>query len=78
MGNLPEKEFRAMIVKMIQDPGKRMKTQIENLKEMYNKELEDLKSKMNSAMARMKNNLEGTNSRLMEAEERIRGVVKEW
>ena len=44
-----------------------METQIENLKEMFNKELEDLKSKMNSAIAEMKNNLEGTNSRLTEA-----------
>ena len=69
IGNLPEKEFRVMIVKMIQDLGKRMETQIKNLKEMFNKELEDLKSKMNSAIAEMKNNLEGTNSRLMEAEE---------
>ena len=38
---------------------------------MFNKELEDLKSKMNNVIAEMKNNLEGTNSRLMEAEEWI-------
>ena len=38
---------------------------------MFNKELEDLKSKMNKVIAEMKNNLEGTNSRLMEAEEWI-------
>ena len=38
---------------------------------MFNKEPEDFKRKMNSAIAEMKNNLEGTNSRLMEAEERI-------
>ena len=31
IGNLPEREFRVMIVKMIQDLGKRMETQIENL-----------------------------------------------
>ena len=31
IGNLPEKEFRVMIVKMIQDNGKRMATQIKNL-----------------------------------------------
>lgn len=36
---------------MIQDLGKRMETQIENLKEMFNKELEGLK---NSEMAEMK------------------------
>ena len=52
-----------------------METQIENLKEMFCKELEDLKSKMNSAIAEMKNNLEGTNRRLTEAEERINEVA---
>ena len=71
ISNLPEKEFRLMIVKLIQDLWKRMETQMENLKEMFNKQLEDLKSKMNSAIAEMKNNLEGTNSRLTQVEERI-------
>ena len=37
---------------------------------MFNKDLEDLKTKMNSAKTEIKNNLEGTNSRLTEAEER--------
>ena len=41
IGNLPEKEFRVMIVKMIQDLGKRM----EKIQEMFNKDLEELKSK---------------------------------
>ena len=31
IGNLPEKEFRGMIVKMTQDLGKKMDTQIEKL-----------------------------------------------
>lgn len=35
IGNLPEKEFRVMIVKMIQNLGKIMETQIKNLKEMF-------------------------------------------
>ena len=30
-----------MIVKMIQDLGEKMETQIENLKELFNKKLED-------------------------------------
>ena len=42
IGNLPEKEFRVMMVKIIQYLGKRTETQNENLKEMFNKELEDL------------------------------------
>ena len=40
-GNLPEKEFRIMIVKMIQDLGKRMEAKIEKMQEMFNKDLEE-------------------------------------
>ena len=43
-GNLPEKEFR-MIVKMIQDLGKRMEAKIETMQEMFNEDLEELKNK---------------------------------
>ena len=74
MGKLPEKEFRVMIVKMIQDLGRQMETQIENLKEMFDEELEDLKSKKNSTISEIKNTLEGTNSKLTEAEECISEV----
>ena len=45
IGNIPEKEFRVMMVKMIQDLGKRMEAQTEKIQEMFNKELEDLKNK---------------------------------
>ena len=45
IGNLPEKEFRIMIVKMIQDLGKRMEAKIEKMQEMLNKDLEGLKNK---------------------------------
>ena len=44
IGNLPEKEFR-MIVKMIQDLGKRMDAKIEKMQEMFNKDLEELKNR---------------------------------
>ena len=39
-GNFPEKEFRIVIVKMIQDLGKRM----EKMKETLTKDLEELKN----------------------------------
>ena len=39
IGNLPEKEFRIMTVKMIQDLGKRMEAKIEKMQEMFNKDL---------------------------------------
>ena len=45
IGNLPEKEFRVMIVKMIQNLGNRMEAWIEKIQEMFNKELEELKNK---------------------------------
>ena len=82
MGNLPEKEFRIMIVKMIQDLGKRMGAKIEKMQEMFNKDLDELKNKhleelknkqteMNNTITEMKNTLEGIKSRITEAEERI-------
>ena len=74
IGNLPEKEFRVMIVKMIQNLGSRMEAQIEKIQEMINKDLEELKNKQtarNSTITEMKNTLEGINSRITEAEEQI-------
>ena len=45
IGNLLEKEFRIMIVKMIQDLRKRMEARIKKMQEMFNKDLEELKNK---------------------------------
>ena len=39
IGSLPEKEFRIMIVRMIQNLGNRM----EKIQETFNKDLEELK-----------------------------------
>ena len=44
-GNLPEKEFRVMIVKMTQNLVNRMLAWIEKIQEMFNKDLEELKNK---------------------------------
>ena len=74
IGNLAEKEFRIMIVKMIQDFGKTMEAKIEKVQEMFNKDLEELKNKqteVNNTITERKNTLEGINSRITEAEERI-------
>ena len=43
--NKTKKELRVMIIKMIQDLGKRMETQTEKIQEMLKSELEDLKNK---------------------------------
>ena len=44
IGNLPEKEFRVMTVKMIQNLGNRMEARIEKIQEMYNKDLEEFRA----------------------------------
>ena len=70
IGSLPEKEFRVMIVKMIQNLG----TTMEKIQEAFNKDPEELKSKqtmMNNTINEIKNSLEGINSRIIEGEERI-------
>ena len=41
IGNLPEKEFKIMIVKMIQDLRKRMEAKIEKMQEMFTEELKN-------------------------------------
>ena len=74
IGNLTEKEFRVMIVKMIQNLGNRMEARIKKIQEMFNKNLEELKNKqswMNNTITEMKNTIEGINSRISQAEERI-------
>ena len=43
--NLPEKEFRVMIVKMIQNLWNRMEAHIEKIQEMFNKDLEEIKNR---------------------------------
>ena len=74
IGNLPEKEFSILIVKMIQNLGKRTEAKIEKMQEMFIKDLEGLKNKqteMNITITEMKNTLEGINSGITKAEERI-------
>ena len=52
IGNLPEKEFRVMTVKMIQNLG----NQMEKIKLTFNKDLEELKTKqtmMNNTVSKI-------------------------
>lgn len=75
IGNLPEKEFRVMIVKVIQELGKRMDRPNEKLQEIFSKELEKKKKKKQSELkntiTEMKNTLKRINSRISEAEKQI-------
>ena len=48
---------------------------------MFNKDLEEIKKSqyiMNNAKNEIKNTLEGTNSRIMEADDRISEVEQKW
>jgi len=84
IGNLPDKEFRIMIVKMIQNLENKMElqinsleTRIEKMQERFNKDLEEIKKSqyiVNNAINEIKNTLEGINNRIMEAEDRISEV----
>ena len=84
IGNLPEKEFRIMIMKMIQNLENKkelqingLETKIEKMQEMFNKDLEEIKKsqlKMNNAINEIKITLEGTMSRITETEDRISEV----
>ena len=68
ISSLPGKEFRILIVKMIQNLGNRM----EKIQETFNKDLEELNSKqtrMNNKINEIKNSLEGINRRITETEE---------
>ena len=42
IGNLPEKEFRIIIVNKIQDLQKRMETKFEKMQEIFTKDLQEL------------------------------------
>ena len=71
MGNLSDKEFRIIIVKMIQNLENKLELQINSLEtrikkmqERFNKDLEEIKKSqyiMNNAINEIKNTLEGTN-----------------
>ena len=65
-GNFPEKEFRIMVVKMIQA----LRKTAEKRQEMFTKDLQELKNKQ----TKMNNTLEGINSRITETEEWINGL----
>ena len=70
LSNLPEREFRIMIVKMIRDLEKRMEAKLEKMQEVFTQDLEELKSKQTE----INNTLEGIHSRITEAEERINNL----
>ena len=73
--SLPEKEFRILIVQMIQNLENkvdlqinRLETRVENMQEMFNKDLEEIKksqSIMKNEITEIKRTLEGISSRII-------------
>ena len=64
---LPQKEFRKMIVNMMNNLGNKM----EKMQESINKDLEELKydhAETNNTVTNLKTTLEGMNSRMSETE----------
>ena len=68
IGSLPEKEFRILIIKMMQNVESKMElqikileTKVEKMQEMFNKDLKEIKksqSIMNNAIIEIKHTLE--------------------
>ena len=70
ISNIPSKELKVMIIKMLTDLRRRMDEHSEN----YNKELENIRknpSELKNTINEMKNILEEINSRLDDTEEQI-------
>ena len=70
ISSLSGKQFRIMIVRMIQNLGNR----IHKMQETFNKDIEELmgnQAMIKNTINEIKNTLDGINSRITEAEERI-------
>ena len=69
INNLPDKEFKVMIIKMLNELGRR---RMDEHSEDFNKEVENIKknqAELKNTITEMKNALEGINSRLDDTEE---------
>ena len=75
--SLQEKDFRLLMLKMMQDIGNKLEAKMDNLQETLSKEIQDIKLKqeeMQNTITEVKNSLEAANSRIQEAEEQISKV----
>ena len=70
--SLQEKDFRLLMLKMMQDIGNKLEAKMDNLQETLSKEIPDLRIKqaeVQNAITDIKNSLEATNSRIPGTEE---------
>ena len=74
ISSLQEKDFRLLMLKMMQDIGNKLEAKRNNLQETLTKEIQDIKLKqeeMQNTITEIKTSLEAANSRIQEAEEPI-------
>ena len=65
--SLQEKDFRLLMLKMMQDIGNKLKAKMDNLQETLSKEIQDIKlnqEEMQNAITEVKNSQEAANSRI--------------
>ena len=69
--SLQEKDFRLLMLKVMQNIGNKLEAKTDNLQETLTKEIQDrkLKKEMQHMITEIKNSLEAANSRIQEAEE---------
>lgn len=70
LSNLPDKEFKVMVIEVLPKLKRRMEEHSENCHEETENKRKS-QSELKNTIAKMKNTLEGTNSRLEDAEEWI-------
>jgi septal ring factor EnvC (AmiA/AmiB activator) len=72
-----KKEFRMLLLKIMQDIGNKLEAKMDNLQETLTKEIQDIElnqEEMQNTITEIKNSLESANSRIQEAEEGINKV----
>ena len=70
--SIQEKDFRLLMIRMMQDIGNKLEAKMDNLQETPTKEIQDIKLKqeeIQNIITEIKNSLEAPNSRIQEAEE---------
>ena len=70
--SLQEKDFRLLMLKMMQDIGKKLEAKMDNSQETLSKEIQHIKLKqeeMQNTITEIKSSLEAANNRIHEAEE---------
>ena len=75
--SLQEKDFRLLMLKMMQDIRNKLEAKADNLQETLSKEIQDIKLKqeeMKNTIIEIQNSGEAANSRIQEAEEQISEV----